>query len=106
MTYGMSCFPDMKGIIDKVERGNMQYNKSLLGLINQVCSDRLRIILNRPLDRHSLWVLMRKNMRKYKNYFGDEPWIFNRIDTEYHKWLCRVAGDEKAAGIIRNEKDN
>ena len=104
--YGMSCFLDVKGIIDAVERGNLQYTKSILGLSNQVSSDRLRIILNRPLDRHSLWVLMRKNMRKYKNHFGDEPWIFNKIDSEYEKWLYKVAGNEKAAEIIKNEKGN
>jgi hypothetical protein len=63
--YGMSCFLDMKGIIESVERGNLKYTKSILGLSNQVNSDRLRIILNRPLDRHCLWVLMRKTMRKY-----------------------------------------
>jgi len=56
MVYGMSCFLDMSKIIDSVERGNLRYIKSILGLSNQVNSDRLRIILNRPLDRHSLWV--------------------------------------------------
>ncbi len=74
--YGMSCFLDMKGIIDAIERGNLQYTKYILGLSNQVSSVRLRIVLNRPLDRHSLLVLMRKNMRQYKNHFGDEQWIF------------------------------
>ena len=104
--YGMSCFLDMKGIIDRVERGNLQYTKSILGLSNQVNSNRLRVILNRPLDRHSLWVLMRKNIMKYKKHFGDEPWIFNKIDSEYVKWLSKVAGSEKAEGIIKIEKED
>jgi len=80
--YGMSCFLDMKRIIYSVETGNLKYTKSILGLNNQVNSERLRIIMNRPLDRQSLWVLMRKNMRKYKNYFGEEPWIYNKISLE------------------------
>jgi len=69
MVYGMSCFLYMCKIIDTVERGNLRYTKSILGPSNQVNSDRLRRILNRPLDRHSLWVLMRKNMKKYKDHF-------------------------------------
>ena len=104
--YGMSCFLDLKGVIEAVERGNLQYTKSILGLSNQVNSDRLRIVLNRPLDRHSLWALMRKNMRKYKSHFGDEPWIYNKIDCEYEKWLCKVAGKDKAAGIIKVESED
>jgi len=54
VVYGMSCFLDMSKIIDSVERGNLRYTKSILGLSNQVNSDRLRIIFNRPLYRHSL----------------------------------------------------
>lgn len=102
--YGMSCFLDMKNIIDSVERGNLKYTKSILGLSNQVNSDRLRIILNRPLDRHCLWVLMRKNMRKYMNHFNDEPWIYNKINLEYEKWLSNLAGKENLAKMIEIEK--
>ena len=70
--YGMSCcFLDMKNIIDSEERGNLKCTKSIFRLNNQFNSNRIRIILNRPLDRHYLWVLMRKKMRKYKNHFND-----------------------------------
>ena len=102
--YGMSCFLDMKNIIDSVERGNLKYTKSILGLSNQVNSNRLRIILNRPLDRHSLWVLMRKNMRKYMNHFNDEPWIYNKINLEYEKWFSNLAGKENLTKMIEIEK--
>ena len=102
--YGMSCFLDMKNIIESVERGNLQYTKSILGLSNQVNSNRLRVILNRPLDRHMLWVLMRKSMRKYKNHFGEEPWIYNKISYEYEKWLGKLAGNEKTEEIYKMEK--
>ena len=81
--YGMSCFLDMKGIIESVERGNLKYIKSILGFNNQVNSDRLRTIQNSPLDRHCLWVIMRKSMRKYKNHFGQEPWIYNKVNLGY-----------------------
>jgi len=54
LKFTMSCFLDMSKIIDSVERGNLRYTKSILGLSNQVNSDRLRIIFNRPLYRHSL----------------------------------------------------
>lgn len=104
--YGMSCFLDMKSVIESVERGNLKYTKSILGLSNQVNSDRLRVILNRPLDRHCLWALMRKNMRKYKNHFGEEPWIYNKISFEYEKWLKELAGKEKAEEIFAMEVAN
>ncbi len=48
------CFLHMSKVIDSVERGNLRYTKSILGLSNQVNNDRLRIILNRPLDRISV----------------------------------------------------
>jgi len=82
MVYGMFCFLEMSKVIDSVEIGNLRYTKSILGLSNQVDSDRLRIILNRPLDRHSLWVLMRKNMKKYKDHFREEPWMYNKINYD------------------------
>jgi len=75
----------MSKVIDSVERGNLRYTKSILGLINQVYSDRLRIILNGSLDRYSLWVLMRKNMKKYKDNFGVEPWVYNKINYDYER---------------------
>ena len=101
--YDMSCFLDMKKINDSVERGNLKYTKSILGLSNQVNSNRLRIILNRPLDRHFLWVLMRKNIRKYKNHLNEEPLIYNKINLEYKKWVCNLAGKENLAKIIEIE---
>ena len=52
--YGMACFLDMKNIIESVERANLRYTKSILGLVNQLNNDRLRVILNRPMDRHCL----------------------------------------------------
>ena len=96
----------MKGIIESVERGNLSYTKSILGLNNQVNSDRLRIILNRPLDRHCLWALMRKSMRKYKNHFGEEAWIYNKVNLGYEKWLGNITGKEKAAEIFEMEDKN
>jgi hypothetical protein len=104
--YGMACFLDMKNIIESVERANLKYTKSILGLVNQVNSDRLRVILNRPIDRNYLWVLMRKNIRKYKNHFGEDPWIFNKIDFEYTNWLNSQPGKEEAIKKISVEKDN
>jgi len=104
MVYGMSCFLDLSKIIDSVERGNLRYTKSILGLSNQVNSDRLRIICKRPLDRHSLWVLVRKNMNKYKDHFGEEPWIYNKINYDYERWLNKVAGKEKSQELFELER--
>jgi hypothetical protein len=101
MIYGMSCFMDKSDIIDLVERGNMKYSKSILGLKNQVNSDRLRVILNRPLERHMLWALMRKTIRKYKDHFGETPWIYNKVDNKYENWLRDLSTKEKAGGLYR-----
>lgn len=49
---------------------------------------------------------MRKNMRKYENHFGEEPWIFNKIDHDYVKWLNSIEGKDKAAEIFELEKLN
>ena len=64
-------------------------------------SDRLRIVLNRPLDRHCLWVLMRINMRKYRSPFGEEPLIYNKISYEYEKWMNNLAGKESLHKFLR-----
>jgi len=94
----------MSKIIDSFERGNLRYTKSILGLSNQVKSDRLRIILNRPLDRHSLWVLMRKSMKKYKDHFREELWMYNKINYDYERWLNKVACKEKSQDLFELEK--
>ncbi len=44
---------------------------------------------------------MRKNMKKYKKYFSEEPWIFNKIDV---KWLNQIAIKDKADGIFKSEE--
>ena len=85
--YGMSCFLDKREVIDSVERGNIRYTKSILGLSNQVNSNRLRVILNQPLNRHMLWALMRKTYKKYIDHFKEEAWIYNRINMEYENWF-------------------
>ena len=46
---------------------------------------------------------MSKNMRKYKNHFNHEPWIYNKINLEYEKWLGNLAGKENLAKIIEIE---
>ena len=75
-----------------VERGDLKNTKSILGLSNQVNRDRLRIILNRPLDRDCLWAFM----GKYKTYYG-KPWIYNKTSYEY---LNNLAGKEKGTEIF------
>ena len=42
-------------------------------------------------------------MRKYKNHFNDEQWIYNKINLEYDKWLGNLAGKENFAKIIETE---
>jgi hypothetical protein len=49
LIYGMSCFLDRKDIVESVEKSNIKYSKSILGLSNQVNSNRLRLILGKPL---------------------------------------------------------
>ena len=98
--YGLSFFIDMKNIIESVERGNLKNTKSILWLKNQVNSKRLRIILNRPLERHWLWVLMRIKIRKNMNHFIEEPWIYKKIRLKFEKWLDNLSGNDEAAKII------
>lgn len=61
---------------------------------------RLRIILNRPLDRHCLWPY-EKNIKKYKNHFGEEPCIYNKVRLGYEKWLGNLAVKEEAPKYLR-----
>jgi hypothetical protein len=84
--YGMSCYLDNKDIIDRVEKHSIRYTKSIFGLSYQVNSDRLRLILARPREKHMLWVLLRKTLRKYKKHFGDDPFIYNRVNADYLSW--------------------
>ncbi len=102
----MACFLDMKGIDESVERGSMKYTKSVLGLNNQVNSNRLRVILNRPLDRHMLWVLLRKNMRKYRKHFQEDAWIYNIVNNKYEIWMNSIAEKTKInEAMLEEEKD-
>jgi hypothetical protein len=100
--YGMSCFLDDHDIIDSVERYSIKYTKAILGLNNQVNSDRLRLILNRPKERYTLWVLLRKTLRKYSKHFKSEAWIFNRINFGYEEWLRKSghAGNETKTNAL------
>jgi hypothetical protein len=96
IVYGMSCFLDMKDIIESVQKGAMIYTKAILGLSNQVNSNRLRLVLNKPLESHMLWVLLRKTMNKYRLHFGEEAWIYNQVDNQYGNWLSSLTrSDEK-----------
>lgn len=79
VVYDMSCFLDMKNTFESVERRNLKYTPSTLGLRDQVNSNRVSIILNRPLDRHIMWVLMRKNMVKYKKHLVKSPGYVIRL---------------------------
>lgn len=99
--YGMSCFLDVQKIIDTVESHSMKYTKSILGLSNQVNSNRLRLILNRSLERHMLWVLLRKNIKKYKIHFEEDPWIYNAVDMKYLKWLADTT--KKTVAVVEEE---
>jgi hypothetical protein len=92
----MSCFLDRKDIVETVEKSNIKYSKSILGLSNQVNSNRLRLILGKPLERHMLWVLMRKTRKKYRDHFGEEAWIYNKVDNEYENWIQKMtlAGED------------
>lgn len=47
---------------------------------------------------------MRETMTKYKNHLVEEPWIFNKIDCDYVKWLNNIAGEEKRAEIFKMKK--
>ena len=105
LVYGMSCFLDDKKLIEYVESGCMKYVKAILGLKNQVNSNRLRVILNAPLNRHNLWALMRKTRRKYKEHFGEEPWIYNKADHQYETWV-RSFGQDKLLDALTLEKCN
>jgi len=47
---------------------------------------------------------MRKNMKKYKDYFGEEPWMYNKINYDYERWLNKVAGKEKSQELFELER--
>jgi hypothetical protein len=87
IVYGMSSYLDMKKIIDKVESWTIFFAKSVLGLHNQVNSNRVRLALCRPKVCHNLWALLRRNIRKYKDHFKEDIWIYNIIDYNYEQWF-------------------
>jgi len=47
---------------------------------------------------------MRKNMKKYKYHFGEEPWMYNKINYDYERWLNEVAGKEKSQELFQLER--
>lgn len=68
----------------------MKYTKSRLGQINYVNSD-IRFILNKPKDRHMLWVLLRKNLKRYTGPFWRTGIIFNKINYQNERWVSVIA---------------
>ncbi len=78
----MSNFLDLPKVIDKVEQLSMYYTKSIFGYSNQLNSNRLRLILNRPKERHTIWVIL-KTLKKYKEHFRKELDLFRKKDSKY-----------------------
>ena len=62
-------------------------------------SDRLRLILNKPMERHNLWVSLRKTISKYEEHFKSSPSIFNKINEKYSDWFDENNFDYKYRGI-------
>jgi hypothetical protein len=58
------------------------------------------------MDRHYLWVLMKKNIVKSKIHFGEKPWIFNKIDSDYEKLLIKQVGKEESVKVLEIKKMN
>ena len=85
--YGMNCFLDMPDVNKEIEKYSMKYTKSILGLSNHVSSDKVRLTLNRPEESKSLWVLLRKNINKYIEHYGEKPILYNKINWKNEKWL-------------------
>jgi hypothetical protein len=85
--YGMNCFLDHGNIIDKIEKHGVQYVKSILGLNNSCNSDRVRAALYKPRIEHSLWLMLRKNIKKYIKHFKSTPNIYDKINLEYENWF-------------------
>jgi len=47
---------------------------------------------------------MRKNMKEYKDHFEEEPWIYNKIDYVYERWLDKLGGIEKSQELSELER--
>jgi hypothetical protein len=58
-----------------------------LGLGNNTSSDRIRLALYKPRIEHSLWALLKKNLKKYKSHFGEPPSLYVKIDAKYTAWF-------------------
>jgi len=43
-------------------------------------------------------------MKKYKDNFGEEPWIYNKINYDYEKWLNKMDGNEKSQELFELER--
>ncbi len=70
-----------------MERQAFQYVKSVLGLKNNTNSNKVRLTMARPKVEHMLWVLLRKNMKKYESHFGIRPSFYDIGDKLYTEWL-------------------
>lgn len=85
-SFGMNCFLDKVDIFDTVESYFIKYVKSILGLKNCVNSDKVRLTLGKPKVQYGLWLLLRKNVRKYERHFGDKTRL-NIVMGKYEGWL-------------------
>jgi len=43
-------------------------------------------------------------MKKYKDHFGEEPCMYNKINYDYERWLDIVAGKEKSQELFELER--
>jgi len=84
--YGLNPFLDMGDVIDIAQKASLKYLRSILGLKHNVSSRRCRLVFGLPKLEHNLLVRLVKNVKKYKEHFGEIPSIYNRTLEEYRKW--------------------
>ena len=83
----MNCFLNNKPIVEELEKHNISYVKSVLGMNVSQNSDRPRLILNKPMENHQLWVSLMKTIKKYEKHFNEIPTIFDETNRKYSEWL-------------------
>lgn len=97
----MSNFLDVKSIIDIVEISNIKYNQPIIGLSNQVNSDRLtHLLLLLRLRRACIMGAAEQEFEGIRNTLAKSVY-YNKINYKYEDWLSHLTGNSEEENRLK-----
>ena len=85
LAYGMCTYLEDPKIMEKLEKTKMMFLRSIMGLKDNVSSNRLRMAINVPKMEFELFVRLKRVIDKYRKHFNEEPTIYTGIMKKFYE---------------------